>query len=679
MDFIRVVSLSSYMCFSVLLISNLPFSLPTYYAHTYFYVGSAAGISSEASNASARPSHAPEASWWEYVTWLAQSTTSANNSLDATNYSLSLSAPSASVQSTPADEIGAFSEADAEDRPRDDEEVRSSKREVKISDDVIGQTSAHLQTITTTASSGNGSIWYLPWPWSSTAYSSSSSQPANYSGTSGISSVEETAEAIKARQEKEEQIEKLAAELRASDTATSTQNAPLTAEASPVENPVSAMIDKSKYGWASFFTSRSLMMKRLGYDVDSNRRIEDVKRDENGMEIMDLDFDEEDPDLDGASSSRGRGTETKRVPGPGSIASPPTGSTPARVLSPVSIKKSTTSNYAASSHSDSGANSVSSSLKNRLAVIPPPLMVSADVKHESANLGHSGNGGSAASTPRGGNTGANTPVPPSPSTSTSSKSAARPPSSVGALNGNTNDIGSSIVPPVATTKRTASPAPSVKSGKTLVSPPPPNLVLPTWQDTFHTPPRNVLPPKPEVYVDDQGVGGKLLGKTMKFMSNVLFSKDGGSSSSPLAPFVGGAGATRAKGKERERISARDGSAARARLYNDQEASSAPGESLIERERHERFKNWGKELPKAWHVFEEAGYDTSNMGHGHSGDPFPPPMQRRTVSSASTETSPKHVHGVTADAEAEMKGMKDVLRGCTRVVVIGVHGWFPGSC
>ena len=35
--------------------------------------------------------------------------------------------------------------------------------------------------------------------------------------------------------------------------------------------------------------------------------------------------------------------------------------------------------------------------------------------------------------------------------------------------------------------------------------------------------------------------------------------------------------------------------------------------------------------------------------------------------------PEHGHGVTGEG-----AVKDVLRGRRRVVVIGVHGWFPGT-
>jgi hypothetical protein len=56
----------------------------------------------------------------------------------------------------------------------------------------------------------------------------------------------------------------------------------------------------------------------------------------------------------------------------------------------------------------------------------------------------------------------------------------------------------------------------------------PNLVLPTWEQTFNTAPRNMLPVtnKPERYPEEKSNGWrKLLGKTMRFVSGVLFARD----------------------------------------------------------------------------------------------------------------------------------------------------------
>ncbi|THU85880.1 hypothetical protein K435DRAFT_684718 [Dendrothele bispora CBS 962.96] len=115
------------------------------------------------------------------------------------------------------------------------------------------------------------------------------------------------------------------------------------------------------------------------------------------------------------------------------------------------------------------------------------------------------------------------------------------------------------------------------SGSSTPAPPPPNLVLPTWQDTFYTTPRSHLP---SGVVPIKPLPGSTLGRTMKYVSGVLFSAE--------------VDAERRREKER--------------LYWD----------------------WGRSLPRAWEVVE---YD---------------------------------------------EAVPDVLRGCKKVVVIGIHGWFPGA-
>ncbi|KIJ12464.1 hypothetical protein PAXINDRAFT_41683, partial [Paxillus involutus ATCC 200175] len=122
-------------------------------------------------------------------------------------------------------------------------------------------------------------------------------------------------------------------------------------------------------------------------------------------------------------------------------------------------------------------------------------------------------------------------------------------------------------------RRQPSPAPSKTSGvKTPTTPPSPNLVLPTWEAVFHSPPRSSVPQPPP----------SALSRTLQYVSGVLFARDEAASN-------------KGKGKEKETI----------------------------------YSPYDKALPRAWDVFE----------------------------------------GVQ-DA--------DVLRGCKRVVVIGVHGWFPGT-
>lgn len=122
-------------------------------------------------------------------------------------------------------------------------------------------------------------------------------------------------------------------------------------------------------------------------------------------------------------------------------------------------------------------------------------------------------------------------------------------------------------------KRQPSPSPSKKSSvKTPTSPPPPNLVLPTWKDTFYTLPRSAVHREPP----------SALSKTLQYVSGVLFSRD-------EAP------SNKGKGKAKEPV----------------------------------YSPYDKALPRTWDV----------VGGGV---------------------------GV------------DILKGCKRVVIIGVHGWFPGG-
>lgn len=71
--------------------------------------------------------------------------------------------------------------------------------------------------------------------------------------------------------------------------------------------------------------------------------------------------------------------------------------------------------------------------------------------------------------------------------------------------------------------------------------------------------------------------------------------------------------------------------------------------------------FGKELPRAWDVIEEAR------------------VEHATAARQTAPGSGKSKGKGKAPAQEEHVGLSaDVLRGCKRVVVIGVHGWFPGS-
>jgi hypothetical protein len=126
------------------------------------------------------------------------------------------------------------------------------------------------------------------------------------------------------------------------------------------------------------------------------------------------------------------------------------------------------------------------------------------------------------------------------------------------------------------TKRTSvSPTPSRGSGRASPrAPPAPNLVLPTWEDTFCVPPRSV---------ETRPAADSAITKTVRFVSSMLFANEDN-------PAIG-------KGKARSRD---DGN----------------------------FADFGRDLPRTWDTTGERLDD-------------------------------------------------DVLRGCKRVVIIGIHGWFPG--
>jgi hypothetical protein len=124
-------------------------------------------------------------------------------------------------------------------------------------------------------------------------------------------------------------------------------------------------------------------------------------------------------------------------------------------------------------------------------------------------------------------------------------------------------------------RASVSPAPSKGSGRASPRvPPPPNLVLPTWDDTFLIPPRSSVP---RVNSDSAFT------KTVRFVSGMLFAKDDSAS------------------VERDKAHSKSG---------------------------EHFADFGNELPRIWDVIDEQD------------DNF--------------------------------------LQGCKRVVVIGIHGWFPGA-
>ncbi|KAI0319411.1 hypothetical protein OF83DRAFT_1055033 [Amylostereum chailletii] len=290
------------------------------------------------------------------------------------------------------------------------------------------------------------SSWYTPWAW----YASQPAAPTEPGddAASGMTAAEAVKEEALARDEKPAPVP---------------ADQPRPPPPNELPNPIENTITTNLPGWASFFTSRTLAAKR----------VTDGEREENGMEVMDVDVE----------------AEEERE---------------------------------------------------------PMLVATSEDASEPAGK----------------------------QVSTQVKSA---PKAEGGGRPSSKQDRPKTAPAGAAKRKSLSPAPSKASGRssptpTNPRPSPPNLVLPTWDDTFNTPPRSTVPAEPS----------STLQKTMRFVSGVLFE---------------GAG----KGKGRAR--ARD---------------------------EEELAHFGKALPRAWSTMGERAFDP------------------------------------------------DVLRGCKRVVVIGIHGWFPGA-
>ncbi|TFK24144.1 hypothetical protein FA15DRAFT_431601 [Coprinopsis marcescibilis] len=363
-------------------------------------------------------------------------------------------------------------------------------------------------------------------------------------------------------------------------------------------NPIEASIQANRSVWASFFSSRALVVKAIGYGAEGGK--DEVKRDENGIEVMDVDEDSE-SELDVQEEERGR---TREV-GKALVVAKQDSSKDRSVLQTDKKPESTPST------SDRPATPLTQDegIKEKMKdTVPMTTKVETPTKSGTST----------------------------PSTPTKSKPAPQV----------SKDKSTSTNP-----SRTASPAPSKKSAG---PPSPPNLVLPAWDDIFNTPPRNVLPIRPppldlsrgESLSRQESTG--MFGKTMKFVSGVLFSKD-------------------------QHHNQRDGGSVRRGSSSDlnavgRDSSGVDIESLLERERRKRFERFGEELPKSWAVIEGAG----------RGSPSPTVQTANGISNSggigdtSANPAPSSLH------PDEVQSVNEVLRGCKRVVVIGVHGWFPGA-
>ncbi|EPQ55541.1 hypothetical protein GLOTRDRAFT_138440 [Gloeophyllum trabeum ATCC 11539] len=410
--------------------------------------------------------YSSSSSWWDYVGWGYTTSSQASQSGSATPQdaiaNTSSGAPSAQPHSPSTSTAGSTesaAESDEHDTVKDPAPPKASS--------IFSADTARSQ----------GSAWYSPWSWYYTpSRSMSEEQPSAHQGSEKTESERVKEEALR-RSESEPPV-------KGEKTASPDSQRRHASDINPIESSIT--INRS--GWISFLASRALMMKTVaGSDAE-------VRRDENGVEVMDID-EEETP----KEQSTQQAVVATRQQAAAKVPPSPTPSTPASKSGPEPKKSGPPA---------------------------PPITESDSIKRETTRVGR-------------------------------------------------DKHRKDKQPRKASS---ASPASSKKSGATTPTSPraqPPNLVLPTWADTFHVPPRSVVPPPPP----------STLRKTMRLVSA-----------------VGGALFAQEDQKGKGKGKARD---------------------------HEEFLHYGKELPRAWDVL---------------GERLEP----------------------------------DVLRGCKKVVVIGVHGWFPGA-
>ncbi|GJE96161.1 hypothetical protein PsYK624_123540 [Phanerochaete sordida] len=336
-----------------------------------------------------------------------------------------------------------------------------------------------------------GSAWYSPWAW----YAASPVVPSSSSLANQASSSEDTLrgknkgdggegggegeegggqpahQKTESEMVKEEALarEEAKEEAKAAEAAEAAvqpkEDSPHPEASSPLGNPIESSMSTHREGWMSFFMSRAMLMKSITNE-------EEGKRDENGMEVMDIE--------DGDEPDEGKAVEVK-----------------------VEATESTVDEPAkeAKGSKDSKETKVAKDPKDPKRSAPQAITIVAGKKLK--------------------------PNPTSPTTTSSVPSSKSPPAPPAPKEREPKKSGPPA-PPLTDSEqikkdtargrdtRSPSPAPSKASANGPRSAPP-NLVLPTWQDTFHTPPRSHVPPPPTPPATQRGA----LGKTLQVLSDVL--------------------------------------------------------------------------------------------------------------------------------------------------------------
>ena len=420
-------------------------------------------------------------------------------------------------------------------------------------------------------------------------------------------------------------------------------------------NPIVQSITDKAYvsGWKALFSSRRLVLKRLGYD-ESTVSDKDVKRDGHGVEVMEVDFDDEvDKDKLSADEISGNGKssqdqsenaeqfKTRRAGTQAVDGSNPMKSNPGDKKHPLSSSQSPqVRSQPTTSENVKQQPIVVDCIASKNNVGAKEIQLRSMSCHEVK---------SGLTTPAGTPTIDRSYTPMGKTSDPGSKLSMIPLST--ALTAQATTSNKSSVSPKSSAKK--------DKEKLLLST---NIVLPTWEDTFHAPPRNILPPNPPDNLSRRSHGvasGRLLGRAMGFVSDVLFS------TSLESPVDNHDGSTDDDQNTQERV---------------------PPQAM--KERLERFQHFGKELPHAWDILEPSANSKNPSGVRV---PLSSPS-KTSISNQSTlsrripwrfmaamgrDKAPMQDNHEATSNHAEEK-INDVLRGCRRVVVIGIHGWFPGE-
>ncbi|GAV99146.1 glycoside hydrolase family 105 protein [Lentinula edodes] len=441
----------------------------------------------------------------------------------------------------------------------------------------------------------------------------------------------------------------------------------------PSVNPINPIADSASYmasGWASFFSlsrGRGLITKNLGDTVPEIEGLKDeVKRDENGMEIMELTDDEAGSvHVNLQEPERELEKAVTKVPASSALIL-------MRALAGHDLKQqktieapkdeksrleqdtiNTNSNFPRIPPSPSNSSKYNADALGADSVSSSPTKVSSSRPGRASSVSTTQTSTSSVGTK------------PAPPLTISDELKASVVAAKKGKRAGASPAGPSSLPkdgfstPSGTDgpkkeKEKEKPKAVVKSGTNTPAPPPPppNLVLPAWEDTFHTPPRNWVP---EQYLpttnNATGGLGTTIGKTMRYMSGMLLGADSGYTSGGESSRLG-AGASATKRRSRRGSSRRRSISGENAIPGGNGVGSEAELIAREREKLRELLNWGHNLPRAWEVIEKA-IETRRKSV----------LEKKGKAKATTEQEGSH---------------RDVTRGCKNVVIIGIHGWFPGA-